>query len=84
MKSIELEICTGTACYILGAAELLDIEEMVDHKIKEKLNVKGATCCGSCKSKSSCPPYIRLDGELMGAMTLEKLITLLNEKGGLT
>lgn len=83
MESIELEICTGTACYILGAAELLDIEDNINPKLKKYLNVKGSTCCGSCKNKLSKPPYVRLDGELLSAMTLEKLVNLINNKEGL-
>lgn len=83
MKSIELEICTGTACYILGAAELLDIEDHIDPKIQKFLNVKGLNCFGNCKDKSFKPPYVRLDGELMSAMTLERLVDLINNKGAL-
>ena len=35
MEKIKVEICCGTACYLLGAAKLMNIEEEGAFRIRE-------------------------------------------------
>ncbi len=63
-------ICTGTACYIKGAANLLKtVEEVANVKPGEtsadnKLSVVTARCLGSC----GLAPAVVFDGEVVGKL----------------
>ncbi|MCU0962103.1 MAG: NAD(P)H-dependent oxidoreductase subunit E [Pirellulaceae bacterium] len=74
-------ICTGTACYIKGAGEL--IEGIRSHYGIElgqttpdlELSAIGARCIGAC----GLAPAAVVDGEVLGKLTVERLIAKIEE-----
>ena len=50
MKKIKVSICTGTTCYVMGASELLLLEELLPEELKDKVEIEGVTCLEKCKS----------------------------------
>jgi bidirectional [NiFe] hydrogenase diaphorase subunit len=72
-------VCTGTACYIDGALEILDaIRERFEVRPREttadgKLSLHTGRCFGSC----SLAPAAIVDGEVVGRVGADKLITRL-------
>jgi NADH:ubiquinone oxidoreductase subunit E len=68
----EVRICTGTTCYVLGAAELLGELESVPDSLNARIT--GATCLGYCKSREHGEaPFVEIDGEPVSGATLEKI-----------
>lgn len=73
--------CTGTACYIKGAPNLLkSIEEKYGIKPEEttedgSLSLLTARCVGSC----GLGPVALIDGEVAGKLTAEQLMEKLQE-----
>ena len=41
---IKIEICCGTACYLLGAANMMNIEEQLPAEWRGKVEVEAKTC----------------------------------------
>jgi len=76
MAVINLEICMGSACYLLGAQDLLEAIEALPPEKKAKIDLKGATCLKACGNG----PNIKINGELVSNITPEQLIGLINEK----
>jgi NADH:ubiquinone oxidoreductase subunit E len=70
----EIRICTGTTCYVLGAAELLgDLESAPDTALRDA-RITGATCLGYCKSREHGEaPFVEIDGTPVSGATLEKI-----------
>jgi NADH:ubiquinone oxidoreductase subunit E len=63
-SKIKVEICVGTTCYILGAAELQDLENFLPGDLKSKVDICGATCLGFCKNENyGKAPFVRIDGK---------------------
>lgn len=68
-------VCTGTACYIKGAPDLLEnIEQTIGAKPGEttengKVSVLSARCLGSC----GLAPAVVFDGEVAGRLTSMEL-----------
>ena len=81
MDKIELEICTGTTCYLLGASDLLDVLENLPGPLKEKVSLRGVACQDFCKSGAK-PPFIKINGIVMGEMSSERLIATLENTLG--
>ena len=74
-------ICTGTACFVLGANEIMQA-------LEKKLNIKcgqttadnmfsldEARCFGCC----SAAPVVRIDGKLYEKMTAAKIVKIVEE-----
>ena len=74
-------VCTGTACYIKGAGELVGV---IDSRFgvqpggtseDNRLSVLAARCVGAC----GLAPAVVVDGELHGKLTPEALMATLEE-----
>lgn len=71
-----LTVCTGTTCYIKGAARLLADSEahLCIHKGQTtpdgQISLMTARCVGAC----SCAPVVLLDGELAAQTSSERVI----------
>ncbi len=81
MGKIKVSICTGTACYVMGASELLLLEEELADDIKDKVEIEGVTCLELCKGgKNSKAPYVLIDGEIHEEATLQSVIDTIKGK----
>ena len=69
-------VCTGTACYINGAKQILSgLEKGLHVKPKEttpdgKVSILTARCVGSC----SLAPAVIVDGEVKGKVNVDDLV----------
>jgi NADH:ubiquinone oxidoreductase subunit E len=80
MEKIPLEICCGTACYLLGASKLLTIEALFPAEWEGKVDVKGVPCMNLCDDeKIGGAPFVRLNGEVIDHATPEIIIAKLTE-----
>lgn len=76
-------ICTGTACYIKGARELLKSVAAAEHvqpgetTPDNRLSLLTARCFGAC----GLAPVVVLDGDVVGRVTPEILQQRLKETG---
>ena len=60
MKKMQLEICCGTTCYMLGANRLLNIENEMPSDLRGLAEVKAVACMGLCNDKELAgAPYVR-------------------------
>lgn len=66
MNKIEISICAGTACYILGGAELLLLEEKLPPDLKDKVIISGLPCLDLCKNDEGMrPPFVKINGKVL-------------------
>ncbi len=74
-------ICTGTACYIKGAGELIaGIRDRYGIELGQttpdmELSAIGARCIGAC----GLAPAAVVDGHVLGKLTVERLIAKIEE-----
>jgi bidirectional [NiFe] hydrogenase diaphorase subunit len=72
-------VCTGTACYINGAKDILDgIESKLGIKPKQtteddRISLLTARCIGAC----SLAPAVMIDGEARGKVKADELVAQL-------
>lgn len=76
MALISIEICMGSACYLLGGQDLLEAIEALPPEKKAQIDLRGATCLKAC----STGPNIKIDGALMSNVTPERLLEMIGEK----
>ena len=63
MDKVTVEICCGTACYLLGAARLMELEANLPEALKGKVEFEAKACLGMCNDdRLGGAPYVRVNG----------------------
>lgn len=74
MTKINVTICTGTTCYLMGASNLMQLDEILDPETMEKVEINGSHCLGVCTDAATGKaPYVVVDGEIIPEATLDKV-----------
>ena len=81
MEKVKVEICCGTACYLLGAEKLMNIEDMLPEECRGKVEIEARTCLDLCERENlGGAPYVRFNGsEIMDRATPERVISRILE-----
>jgi len=81
---VQVQICVGTACHIMGAADLITIEDLLAEPLRERVEIKGVTCIGLCKDETcGKPPFVIIDGETLSEATLDKVLRRIEQRAQL-
>lgn len=78
MRKVTIEICMGSACYLLGAQELIETIESLPQEVQDKIDLCGSTCLKACGQG----PNITVDGILIHNVTPDLLRRIIEEKLG--
>lgn len=72
---VDIEICTGTTCFVMGAGHLLELGEELPIHLRGLVSVSGSHCLGAC-TRSDCgkPPFAKVNGVLFANASAESLI----------
>ena len=78
---IKVEICCGTACYLLGAAKMMNLEEALPPDCRGRVEIEAKTCLELCERENlGGAPYVRFNGEeIMSQATPEKVLARIRE-----
>ena len=81
MNTIKVEICCGTACYLLGAAKMMNIEDQLSEECRGRVDIEAKTCLELCERDNlGGAPYVRFNGsEIMSQATPEKVVARIRE-----
>lgn len=81
MNKVKVEICCGTACYLLGAEKLMNIEESLPEECRGKVEIEARTCLDLCERDNlGGAPYVRFnESEIMAQATPEKVLKRIAE-----
>lgn len=75
MEKIKVTICSGTACYVMGASEIMLLEEHLPAELKDKVEIEGSTCLEKCKNpENGKAPFVLVNGELIKEASLVSVI----------
>jgi NADH:ubiquinone oxidoreductase subunit E len=76
MKKIDVKVCLGTSCYVMGSSYLQELVDLIPLKFGDKVNVIGHNCLGQCVSQGekSNPPYVQIGDETLSGATIEKVL----------
>jgi NADH:ubiquinone oxidoreductase subunit E len=75
MDKVKVEICCGTACYLLGASRLMNVDESLPEEYRDRVEVEARTCLELCERDNlGGAPYVRFNGsEIMSRATPESV-----------
>ncbi len=79
-KKITVNICAGTACFVMGSSDILLLEEHLPAHLKDSVDIHGSTCLGYCKDQENGKaPFVLVNGELMAGASLSSVISKIQE-----
>lgn len=76
MSKIEVKICMGTTCFVMGASHLQELVEILPAKYPDTVEVSGVPCLSLCsdESKYTNAPYVKVNDEIISDATPEKVL----------
>ena len=82
MSKINVKVCLGTTCFVMGGANLQELIDLVPRKYGDKVEVSGITCLGQCSinDEYSKAPYVQVDNIVVSEATVEKVLLAIDEK----
>ncbi|AEE17723.1 NAD(P)H-dependent oxidoreductase subunit E [Treponema brennaborense] len=83
MNKIHVSICTGTACFVMGASEIMLLEEQLPPELQGRVEIEGITCFDKCKN-AECgkAPFVQINGETIPEASLVTVIDRIRELAG--
>ena len=79
MDKIKLRLCAGTMCYVMGGAQLMEIEELLSEEEKQGIEITFSPCLQRCNGKDT-PPFAELNGEIITGVSKETLLRINNSR----
>jgi NADH:ubiquinone oxidoreductase subunit E len=80
-KRIHVTVCCGTACYVLGGSDFLELANRLPEGLRSRVDIDGETCLGRCKNgASSSKPCARVDGEIYEGASIETLVEAISSR----
>lgn len=82
MSKIRVEICSGTACYVLGGSEILQVATCLPKKLATKVQISGVMCLDLCKNCDDQlkPPFVRINGKIFSPKNPKDFIRMVQEE----
>ncbi len=83
-KKIDVKVCLGTTCFVMGASNLQELIDSVPKRYGDKVEVTGVPCLGLCSIdwKFSKAPYVKVDDEVIKEATIDKVFAAIDKKLG--
>jgi NADH:ubiquinone oxidoreductase subunit E len=85
MKKVKVSICTGTACFVMGASEIMMLEDSLPEDLKKSVDIEidGVSCLEKCsKAENGKAPFVLINGEVLSAATLSTVIEKIRQIAG--
>ena len=73
-KKIEVKICVGTYSYVMGGADLMDIEKNFSPNLLASVKISGATDIPGVDEKKMKPPYASVNNLIITEATETKIL----------
>jgi len=82
MAKVNVKVCLGTTCFVMGSSNLQELLELVPRKYGDKVDVAGSPCLGLCSIdwEFSKAPYVKVNDEVIKEATVEKVLAAIDKE----
>ena len=82
-KKLEVKICTGTMCYVMGGADLQLLDEHLSKEILDQIDIKGAPCLSCCNKDDKKAPFVLVGDEVLSEASINSVVNEIKRQLGL-
>ncbi len=82
MEKIQVKICQGTTCFVMGGDVIKSMLDKLTEKYADKVEITSVRCLGVCDKSDafSKAPYVCVDDEIISSANLEKVMKVIESK----
>lgn len=82
MAKVNVKVCLGTTCFVMGSSNLQELLELVPRKYGDSVDVAGSPCLGLCSIdwEFSKAPYVKVNDEVIKEATVEKVLAAIDKE----
>ena len=82
MAKISVKVCVGTTCFVMGGANLQELNEIIPKKYGDKVEIAASNCLGLCSInwEYSKAPYVKVNEEVVSEATVEKVLAEIDKQ----
>ena len=82
MAKVNVKVCLGTTCFVMGSSNLQELIELVPKKYGDDVDVAGSPCLGLCSIdwEFSKAPYVKVNNEVIKEATVEKVLAAIDRE----
>lgn len=82
MAKVNVKVCLGTTCFVMGSSNLQELIELVPKKYGNDVEVAGSPCLGLCSIdwEFSKAPYVKVNNEVIKEATVEKVLAAIDRE----
>jgi len=76
MAKVNVKICMGTTCFVMGASQLQELIDIAKTRYGDDVEVAGCPCLDICSKNSeySKAPYVDVNGSIISEATIDKVL----------
>ena len=84
MAKVDVKVCLGTTCFVMGGSNLQDLNEIIPQKYGKDVELSAANCLGLCSInwEYSKAPYVKVNDEVVSEATVEKVLEEIDKQLG--
>ncbi len=82
-KKLEVKICTGTMCYVMGGADLQLLDEHLSAGILDQIDIKGSPCLACCNKDDRKAPFVMVGEEIISSASIQSVTDAIKKHLGL-
>ena len=79
-NKVEVKICVGTYSYVMGGADLLDMDADWSDDWKEKVRISGSISLDGCDELTMKPPFASVNGKIITEASVEKVSRMIQKE----
>lgn len=82
MAKVNVKVCLGTTCFVMGSSNLQELIEQVPKKFGDDVEVASSPCLGLCSIdwEFSKAPYVKVNDEIVKEATVEKVMAAVEKE----
>lgn len=82
MEKIEVKICSGTTCFVMGSSYLNELYDILPEKFGDRVVVKPSLCLEQCSKsdKHSKAPYVQVGEDIISEATVQKVVECIEQR----
>jgi len=82
MAKVNVKICMGTTCFVMGASQLQDVIDIAKRRYGDDVEVEGCPCLELCSKNSeySKAPFVKIDNVVISEATIDKVLQEIDRK----
>ncbi|MCL3779087.1 hypothetical protein EMN47_01690 [Prolixibacteraceae bacterium JC049] len=76
MEKVDVKICYGTMCYVMGGSHLEMLKDHIPAEWADRVHISASPCLDLChNTENGKAPFVSVNGKIVSEANIEKVIS---------